>query len=201
MGTMTMNTHPHGEQLSAYIDDMLDVAQMRSVAGHLRACTACRSACASLQQTCDLLRGLDAPAKPSPEFWTDTYRRMRVEGHARRPMPPLGEQIRQGLLGTQRRWAAGVAAAAVLGAAILAPLVSNDLHPTQTTPPPAVSMNVDVVDFSSLVRDHAQSAAAQPLADSDRQTMLSADADALGASVDAGAEAAGNGSFTTDAAP
>jgi len=199
MRTMTMNTHPHGEQLSAYIDDMLDVAQMRAVAGHLRGCAPCQAACASLAQTRALLRELEAPARPSPEFWTNTYRRMRVEGQSRRPLPPLGERLRHGLLGTQRRWAAGVAAAAVLGAALLAPLVSSDLRPAAQ--PTAVPASADVVDFSSLVRDHAQSAAAQPLADSDRQTMLSADADVLGASADAGAEAAGNGSFTPDAAP
>ena len=38
-----MNDHPHGEQLSAYMDGMLDVAQMRDVARHLDQCAACRA--------------------------------------------------------------------------------------------------------------------------------------------------------------
>lgn len=196
-----MNTHPQQETLSAYIDDMLDVAQMHQTALHVRACRPCRASCASLRETRDLLRHLPAPPALPREFWTNAYRHVRVNGASRQPYMSLLGQARQSLLGTQRRWAAGAAAAAVLGIALAAPLVSNEHHAaTQSTRTTAITAP-DVVDLSTLVRDHAQSAAAQPLADSDRQTMLSADVDDGSASGDGGAEAAGNGSFNVDAAP
>jgi len=196
-----MNTHPQQETLSAYIDDMLDVAQMHQTAQHLRGCQPCRTSCAVLRETRDLLRQLPAPPGPPREFWTNAYRHVRVNGTARQNPGSLLGQVRQSLLGTQRRWAAGAAAAAVVGMALAAPLISNEHH---TVMQPAGTTTVtapDVVDLSALVRDHAQSAAAQPLADSDRQTMLSADVDDGSASGDLGIEAAGNGSFNGDAAP
>ncbi len=196
-----MNTHPPQETLSAYIDDMLDVAQMRQTAQHLRACQACRASCASLRETRDLLRHLPAPPALPREFWINTYRHVRVNGTARPNSGSLLEQVRQSLLGTQRRWAAGAAAAAVLGMALAAPLISS-YHNAPAHPAGTTAINApDVVDLSTLVRDHAQSAAAQPLADSDRQTMLSADVDNGSAFGDLGAEAAGNGSLNGDAAP
>ncbi len=180
---------------------MLDVAQMHQTALHVRACQACRASCAALRETRDLLRHLPAPPAPPREFWTNAYRQVRVNGASRQHPTSLLGQVRQSLLGTQRRWAAGAAAAALLGVALAAPLISSEHH---TAVPPALvtaGTTADVVDLPTLVRDHAQSAAAQPLADSDRQTMLSADADDGAASSDGGAEAAGNGSFSGDAAP
>ncbi len=196
-----MNTHPQPETLSAYIDAMLDVSQMHKTALHVQSCGPCRLACASLRETRDLLRHLPAPPAPPREFWTNAYRQVRVSDAAGQHKTSLLGQMRQGLLGTQRRWAAGAAAATLLVMALAAPLVSNQHHAsTQTAGTPAV-MAPDTVDLSALVRDHAQSAAAQPLADSDRQTMLSADADDGSGPGDLGAEAAGNGSFNGDAAP
>lgn len=133
-----------------------------------------------------LLRGLDAPASPGPEFWTDTYRRLRVEGDSPRP-------LRVGW--APRRWAAGLAVAALLGAAVITPLAMPDPVPA---PPPAVEN--DFVDVSSLVRAHAASAACQPLADPDRQTMIAADVDDLPDDGDAALEASGDVTGA-DAAP
>lgn len=182
-----MNTHPHEEQLSAFTDGRLDVAQTRDVARHLNACPSCRVALEGLQKTKTLLRGLDAPAPPGPEFWAAAYRRLRVEG-ASAKAPSLWGTLR----GTQRLWAAGLAVAGLVAAAVVTPLVSQG----PTPPPPVVAG--DFVDVSSLVRAHAASAARQPLADPDRQTMMAADVDDLPDTGDAAAEANGN---ATSAAP
>ena len=45
----TKDGHPHGEQLSAYVDGMLDVAKTRSTAEDLRACAACRAVAEDLR--------------------------------------------------------------------------------------------------------------------------------------------------------
>ncbi len=196
-----MNKHPQPELFSAYIDDKLDVAQMHQTALHLQLCEACRITCTSLRETRDLLHHLPAPSAPPPDFWTNTYRQLRVDVELRHANASLLGQVRQSLLGTQRRWAMGAAVVALLGAVLAAPLVNSELHsPAQTTKPAAI-MAPDVVDMSALVWDHTQSAAAQPLADSDRQTMLAADVDDGATSSDMGAEAASNGSFSSDATP
>ncbi|MDQ2799134.1 MAG: zf-HC2 domain-containing protein, partial [Armatimonadota bacterium] len=77
------NVHPHGEQLSAYIDGMLDVGKTRGIAAHLRACDPCRSLSEQLQETRTLLRTMPTPPRPGPEFWTDNYRRLRVDNRER----------------------------------------------------------------------------------------------------------------------
>ena len=187
-----MNTHPHEEQLSAYTDGRLDVAQTHSVARHLSVCPSCRVALEGLQKTKTLLRDLDAPAAPGPEFWSAAYRRLRVEIGTAKPRSPW-EALRTGLGGTQRRWAAGLAVAGLVAAALVTPLVT----PPPAPPPPVAS---DFVDVSSLVRAHAASAARQPLADPDRQTMMAADVDDLPDFGDAAAEANGNAT-SADAAP
>lgn len=198
----TMNTHPHGEHLSAYLDAMLDVAQMRQVAAHLSACASCRAALESMQETRTLLRAMPPLSVPAPEFWTNAYRRLRVAERERalRPSSPL-ETLRAGWQSAHRRWAAGVAAAALLGAAIVAPVVNHALQPTDTSAlPAAASLTADAVDLPSLVRAHTQSAARQPLADPDRQDMIAADVDDMAAFSDS--EAAGNGTtLAGDAAP
>lgn len=189
-----MNTHAHGEQLSAYLDGMMDVAQMHRIAQHLSVCPSCRASLDSLRQTKALLRELEAPA-PAPEFWANTYRRLRVEG-ASGQSGSWQDALRQSLRGTSRRWAVGVAALAALGAIIAAPLLSPPSNPQPTQP---ALIESDFVDVSSLVRDHATSAARQPLADPDRQTMLAADVDDLADFGDTPMEASGDAT-TADAA-
>lgn len=188
-----MNTHPHEEQLSAYMDGRLDVSQTRQVARHLSACRACRVGLESLQETKALLRSVAAPAAPGPEFWTDAYRRLRVEGEGAKTRS-LWQTWRAGPRVAQRRWAAALAVAGLVAAVVVTPLVS----PGPPLPPPAVTS--DFVDVSSLVRAHAASAARQPLADPDRQTMMAADVDDLPEIGDATAEANGNAT-RADAGP
>ena len=172
-----MNAHPHGEQLSAYLDGMLDVVQMRDIAAHLGACASCRAAYQGLQQTKSLLNGVHPPAPPAPEFWAGAYRRMRVEDAAKRPaLPRLSRQgLRDALQEPQRRWSAGLAAAAVIVAALVGPLVSHGPGPMTAPARPPVAVAPDSVDVSSLVQAHTESAARQPLADPDRQNMIAMD--------------------------
>ncbi len=194
-----MMTHPHEEQLSAFLDEMLDIRQMREVAQHLGVCSRCQGAESSLSRVKTMLRESTSPAMPDSDFWANTYRRMRTEGNARPGWrSAFRTALASGLPGTQRRWAAGVAAAAAIGLALAGPL----LNPTSGTHPRhPITVSADAVDISSLVRDHTESAARQPLADADRQTMISADTDDAFGFSDVTADPAGDGgSFAADAA-
>jgi len=154
---MSTNGHPHGEQLSAYVDGMLDVGKTRSIAEHLRACVPCRAATGQLQETKTLLRQMPPPP---PRF--------------------LGDALRGPEQAAHRRWAAGLATAAVVGAMIAGPLTGTHLGAGPRLAPVAISLPDvspdDSPDISSLVQSHTDSASAVPLDDPDRQKMIAADA-------------------------
>ena len=177
---MSKQVHPHGEQLSAYIDGMLDVGKTRSIAEHLRACAPCRVAAGQLEETKTLLRRMPAPPRPGPEFWTDAYRRLRVDDRERAvPRRPLWEAWRGPEQAAHRRWAAGLAAVAAVGAMIAAPLQHTQPGVMSRSPSPVSAQDVspDVSpDVSSLVESHTDSVSRLPLADPDRQKMIAADA-------------------------
>lgn len=190
-------THPHGEQLSAYIDSMLDVSRMRGIGEHLHACASCRSIEAELRRTKHLVRGLPDPILPPADFWTAAYRQLRVDDReratARRPLWTAWcspEQL------AHRRWVAGLAAAAVaVGAWSAAPLTQVTQAPPRVTSPPLAARPLvpaqDVSpDVSSLAELHTDSVSRLPLADPDRQKMIAADVQQPEASADA-SEAAG----------
>jgi len=193
----TQTKHLHGEYLSAYLDGMLDIARMRSVASHLNACAACRAEYQSFQATKSLLHEAPAPAAPPQAYWDDTFRRMRTEA-APHPLSLL-DSLRGVLDASQRRWAAGVAAFAVVAALIGVPLAGN--HTVQ--PKPIVAAQVqDSLDVTGLVRSHAAFVAQQPLGDPDRQAMISADAqDDFGSATDTVGEAGHASGSAADAAP
>ena len=172
---MSRDGHPHGEQLSAYVDGMLDVGKTRATAEHLRACAPCRVVAEGLRETKSLLRTMPPPARPGPEFWTNSYRRLRVDDRERtqtRPMP--WDFLREPGRATSRRWAAGLGVAAALGALLVSPLTG----PREVMAPPVpVAVQQDVTpDVSALVQSHTDSVSQLPLADPDRQKMIAADA-------------------------
>ena len=173
---MSKNTHPHGEQLSAYIDSMLDIPRMRGIGEHLHHCAACRSLEEDLRRTKGLLRGLPDPLLPAAEFWSASYRRLRVEDREQAAAKrPFWQAWRGAEQPAHRRWAAGLAAAAAVGFFLAAPLTSM---PPSVSPPPvlAVIPAQDVSpDVSSLVELHTDSVSRLPLADPDRQKMIAAD--------------------------
>ena len=179
---MSKQGHPHGEQLSAYIDGMLDVGKTRGVAEHLRACAPCRVTVGQLQETKTTLHRMSTPPRPSPQLWEDVYRRLRVDDRERAlPRRPLWDAWRGPEQAAHRRWAAGLAAVAAVGALIAGPLAGT--HPgVGPVPPTAVrsplpESSPDVSpDVSSLVESHTDSASATPLDDPDGQKMIAADA-------------------------
>ena len=173
---MSKNTHPHGEQLSAYIDSMLDVSRMRGIGEHLNRCAACRSMEESLRRTKYLVRGLPDPLLPGPDFWTAAYRRLRVEDRERTSVKrPLWQAWGGAPQATHRRWAAGLAAAAAVGVLLAGPL-SNAPHSVSPSPVTTAMPAQDVSpDVSSLVELHTDSVSRLPLADPDRQKMIAAD--------------------------
>lgn len=184
-----LQTHPHGEQLSAYIDSMLDVARMRGIGEHLSTCAACRSAEADLRRTKHLVRGLPEPLLPNPDFWASVYRQLRADDRERAiTKRPLWTAWRSPEQLAHRRWAAGLAAAAVAVGLFSAgpltqapprlpsmPAVSRPLVPAQDVSP----------DVSSLAELHTDSVSRLPLADPDRQKMIAADVQQPEASADA----------------
>jgi len=193
-----MNTHPHGEQLSAYIDSMLDVSRMRGIGEHLHVCAACRSLEAELRRTKYLVRGLPDPVLPGPEFWTAAYRQLRVDDRERaKAKRPLWQTLRGPEQAAHRRWAGGLAAAAVAGVLLAGPLTPAPNLPAPAsyiiapTAPRALVPAQDVSpDVSSLAELHTDSVSRLPLADPDRQKMIAADVQQGAQSPDA-SEAAG----------
>jgi len=172
---MSKNFHPHGEQLSAYIDGMLDVANTRSIAEHLRACAPCNQVTEQLQQTRTLLRTMPVPPRPSPEFWTNAYRRLRVDDRERAISGrSVWDMLREPGHTAHRRWAAGAAAALAVGAMIASPFLPpvSDVGPVT----PVVQAQDLTPDVSALVESHTDSVSRLPLADPDRQKMIAADA-------------------------
>jgi anti-sigma factor RsiW len=173
---MSKNTHPHGEQLSAYIDSMLDVSRMRGIGEHLRQCAACRSTEEELRRTKYLVRGLPDPLLPDAEFWTSAYRNLRVDDRERAvTSQPFWQAWRGAEQRAHRRWAAGLAAAAAVGillAGPLAPAPTSLSAPSVRTLIPVQDVSPDV---SSLVELHTDSVSCLPLADPDRQKMIAAD--------------------------
>ena len=166
-----MNVHPTDEQLSAFNDAQLDGAALRRIARHLDGCRLCQQSARALRDVREHLHSLPAPPSLPDAFWTDTLRRMRVDEHARTRTPHAvrGFDLR-------RRWATGIALATVLGAAVTGPLLQSNTLPIATDP---AAVNADFVDVPSLVQSHTQSAGHQPLADPDRQILLSADGESL----------------------
>ncbi len=194
--------HPEGAQLSAYLDGMADVARTHEVAMHLRACSACRAELDGLAQVRALVRRSPVPIVPGPEFWTAAYRCLRVDDRERAQSRAwswnsLGASWRV----SQRRWAAGMAAAvALVGTALLAPHIGTQggVHPTAAG---LMAPADNAPDVASLVRVHAASVASQPLADPDRQAMISYDAAFDGDSDDAASSNAAEAAGDADSAP
>lgn len=174
-----LNGHPHGEYLSAYLDGMLNVAKTRAMAEHLRACASCRQLAEQLQETKMRLRTMPPSPPPGPEFWTNAYRRLRIDDRERtvsRRMP--WDALRGPGHVAERRWAAGLAAAAALGMMVAGPLTL--VRPPSPPVSPSVTLSAapqdSTPDVSALVESHTDSVSRLPLADTDRQKMIAADA-------------------------
>ena len=170
--------HPHGEQLSAYIDSMLDIPKMRGIGEHLHACAACRGLEADLRRTKKLVRGLPGPPLPPADFWASAYRQLRVDDRERaRAKRSLWAVLRSPEQLAHRRWAVGIAAAAIAVGIFNAPSAPT-MH---TTPPFRISAGSTLSpqdispDVSSLAELHTDSVSRLPLADLDRQKMIAAD--------------------------
>ena len=163
--------HPHGEYLSAYVDHRLDVARMRDIGLHLGHCAECTQKVKRFESLRAHLRGLPVPP-PNPQFWSNAYRRLRVEQHTRTARPW------RGVFAPAGRWAAGVAAAAVAVGLVFSPLTHAPMTIPQKTAivaPAPVSQDVSP-DVAALVASHTDSVSRLPLADVDRQKMIAADA-------------------------
>lgn len=160
----------------------MDVTRMRGIGEHLRVCAACRLREADLRQVKHLVRGLPSPKLPSPEFWANAYRQLRIDDREQAAAKrPLWQAWRISEQAGHRRWAAGLAAAAGVGVLLAGPLI-----PAARWAAPGGAMTAMPVramvpaqdvspDVSSLAELHTDSVSRLPLADPDRQTMIAAD--------------------------
>ena len=114
---------------------------------------------------------------PGPEFWTASYRRLRLDDRDRAvPARPFWNAWRGPEQAAHRRWAGGLAAVAALAALVAGPLQHSVVVPVSTPPVVAPAAQDVSPDVSSLVESHTESVSRLPLGDPDRQKMLAADA-------------------------
>ena len=153
---MTINHHRAGQLLSAYLDGELLPREAVEVQEHLLECSACRKAYERLRETKDLLGQLPV-AEPPAEFWTA----IRVP----RPLPMHGRFLWRP--GVRRRTAWGIAAALLVLAIALAPVVKGTVDRLH-----AAEIGVDL-----YVRDHALQMSGEPLVDRAYLGLITGDSD------------------------
>lgn len=168
-----------GEDVSAYIDGMLEGDRLRQMSLHIEQCDACRGEYEALLNTRALLRKMATPAAP-PDFWANAHRAARLAA------PPKSSRV----LPTLRARLGAVAGfCTAVGAAVLLLVVPGSrIAPggsTSQLPAPAA-----VVDVGELVQAHASYAAAQPLTDRARVTMVTSEIASQNSEAAASADAA-----------
>ncbi|HEV8339639.1 MAG TPA: zf-HC2 domain-containing protein [bacterium] len=147
--------HPHVEgQLSAYLDRELPPDQEAVVRRHVEGCVACQEELARLAHLKRLLSAL--PQRAAPDLWPP-IRRALAEGQVRRPA--------WWTVWRERPAVAAAAAAAVL-LLLLLPLARGQIDRLR-----AAEFGADL-----FVREHAISAADDPLVDRAYLSLLVTDA-------------------------
>ena len=148
--------HRVERQLSAYLDRELAPDEEAAVRRHLEECAPCRDELARLRHLKSVLAGL--PARPLPEtFWPD----LRRELHRRAAPAPV-----PWFSAWRTRPAMALAAAAVVVLLLLVPLIRGQIDRLR-----AAEFGLDL-----FVREHAITAAADPLVDSAYLGLLITDA-------------------------
>ncbi len=102
-----MRCHEICENLSAYIDGMLEQSDASLVERHLESCPGCKSEYDDLLVTVELIRGLPE-VKPPPGFRDELKERMITGGFIESAPKPVSRRLFAG------RWVGMVAAAAVI---------------------------------------------------------------------------------------
>ena len=170
--------HISEEAVSAMIDGMLTVDQMRNAAAHMAECGQCRQTYESFSDLKSMFRSQPATAPLPESFWPDTLRRMRTDvdlpASRRNPVSLGSLPIFQNGRRSLRSTGAVAAIATVLVVAVAVP--SLRLMPHRAPVGNATQDTIDDADLSSFVVLHADTAASQPLADHDRQRLISANA-------------------------
>jgi hypothetical protein len=156
-----------GENLTGFLDGMLDGETMRKVDAHVRECVVCRENFRQLEETRVLLRGSKQTFElPGASFWADTYRRARLEGS-------IPEQGKKSYMGFRRRislLAISATLAAVLGLTLL---VSSPVgNPGGNF---SARQSVDQVDVWSLISAHADYVAGKRLSDGSNNRIIRSD--------------------------
>jgi len=160
--------HPTEENISAMVDGMLPVAETRRMAAHLSECETCRGTFQAFSDVKSFVRSSGSVAQPPEQFWSDAYRKVRLDAAS-----PSNRPVRNWGL-SPRSLIGGLAAAAALSTIMLVAPLAN--KPSVLTPAPVFAQDsLDVEDVSTFVFNHTSSAASQPLGDRDRQRLISAD--------------------------
>lgn len=156
-----------GDNLTGYLDGVLDGKTMRQVDAHLRTCVVCRQVFQGLEQTRALLcHSKEELSVPSQVFWSDAYRRARIEA------PALGHG-EWGWRRSRRHWGVLAISAAFVTVLGLMLFVSAPVgNHSQTS---NVSQVFDQVDVTSLISAHADYVAGKRLVDGSNNRILRSD--------------------------
>ena len=177
-------THPPEEELSAFIDDMLDIQSMLAVTVHIEECGLCRATCTAFRDNRRRMREVPDVSLESAAFWAGAYARLQeeqsiIDGGA----PQTVQVFRTKPLIKHLRAAYGTAAAFVIAAILISTQIGHSPKPHQASIPARITVaqtvidESDALDVSQLVRAHTSAASQQPLADQERQTMIAAEND------------------------
>lgn len=165
------------EEISAYIDCMLDGRSMRRIARHIKACEDCRTASTQLVSLRESLRlSRKSPGSASEEFWANAFRAARLDDEASSAQSPA--LVLTGLETPRtrfslRRVAALCAAAAVIIAAIAAPFSLSGHAPVGQPVEAAESVDID-----AIVGSHAHATLNEPLVNRPRAVMIDSESTA-----------------------
>jgi predicted anti-sigma-YlaC factor YlaD len=182
--------HPSEEDLSAFIDGMMDLPAMQSVGAHLDACAACRAIRDGFRENKGRLRALAVTPPESAAFWERAFDHLETGAalpNAESRSAPSFQTRRPAF---RSRWSYAAAAAVLIMAAVAVRGPVAGLLKPRATQPTAISVPAeeDAVDLAQLVWAHTSAASQQPLADPERQAMLAVENDSLRSEADIVAE-------------
>jgi anti-sigma factor RsiW len=157
------------DEISAYMDCMLDGRSMRRIARHIKSCEDCRSSLSRLMEIRASMRQVrKSPGSASEEFWANTFRTARLsdEDAALKPEFTIVASPPRTTFSIRRVAAYSVAAAIIL-AAIAAPFSLGGHQPAGQPVEAAESVDID-----AIVDSHAHAIIHEPLVNRSRSVMI-----------------------------
>lgn len=154
------------EELSAYVDGVLDGNTLRTIMSHLLTCDPCTRLVADFREQQAMLHNLRLQLiEPHSQFWANAHRAAQLSSPKAAVHAPVFN------LRLNFSQLAGFALAAAVGAVVASQVQLSSLHTVNVAP----AQSGPSLDVNTLVRAHADYAAQQPLADNAHITMVMSD--------------------------